>query len=337
MANSQDGKSKGRILKEARAAQGISLEMVHEMTKIPLDALRAIEEGYSVRNISSFYMKGFLKMYAQHLGVPLEKILEKPSAPAPSVTSVTYPTEQELPQPPKRIAPPVPKVQYKTQDSVFEINKIFTKKQQQWLVFVISGLLVIVGIGKVVSLFAGRKHSSGTTVRGRADVREARRASASVSSAKESTAKASESTEKKTAAVKSAKKEDPIDKFAIVTTSVSAPDKPAPVSTESDVVLSGEEAPASKKRGGVQSIKLTVKAQKKGWLQVKVDGRMVFQSVLESGASETWQAENIIELSGKNIHNLEFEMNGKVLGGLGRADRSARRVIITKDGLAVKE
>ena len=35
----------GAILKKARESQGLSLEIVHEATKIPMDALRAIEEG----------------------------------------------------------------------------------------------------------------------------------------------------------------------------------------------------------------------------------------------------------------------------------------------------
>ena len=37
--------SAGVILKQEREAQGLSLDIVHEATKIPLDALRAIEEG----------------------------------------------------------------------------------------------------------------------------------------------------------------------------------------------------------------------------------------------------------------------------------------------------
>ena len=68
---------KGVILKEARESRRISLETVHEATKIPMDALRAIEEGYTVRSLSSFYYKGFIKMYAQYLGVDAREVIEE--------------------------------------------------------------------------------------------------------------------------------------------------------------------------------------------------------------------------------------------------------------------
>src|SRR3989344_3044844 len=68
---------KGVILKESRESRHISLETVHEGTKIPMDALRAIEEGYTVRSLSSFYYKVFIKMYAQYLGVDAREVLEE--------------------------------------------------------------------------------------------------------------------------------------------------------------------------------------------------------------------------------------------------------------------
>ena len=42
---------KGQILKKAREAKGLGLDVVHEATKIPMDVLRAIEEGYTVRTL----------------------------------------------------------------------------------------------------------------------------------------------------------------------------------------------------------------------------------------------------------------------------------------------
>ena len=86
-----------------------------------------------------------------------------------------------------------------------------------------------------------------------------------------------------------------------------------------------------------KKIELLVRVKKKGWLQVKVDGILVFQSTIKAGATETWHADKSIEISGKNIHNLEYVLNGKVLGGLSRPDRSARRVEITKNGLSIKQ
>ena len=67
----------GALLKSVRTERGVSLEMVHETTKIPLDALRAIEEGYTVRTLTPFYMKGFLKIYAQYLHLDASDVLDK--------------------------------------------------------------------------------------------------------------------------------------------------------------------------------------------------------------------------------------------------------------------
>jgi len=63
------------ILKNARESQGLSLEIVHEATKIPLDALRAIEEGYTIRMLSPFYYNGFVKMYAQYLNIDVAQVI----------------------------------------------------------------------------------------------------------------------------------------------------------------------------------------------------------------------------------------------------------------------
>ena len=67
---------KGRILKEIRESRGISLETIYNETKVPLDALKAIEEGYTIRSISPFYLRGFAKIYARYLDVDVNKVIE---------------------------------------------------------------------------------------------------------------------------------------------------------------------------------------------------------------------------------------------------------------------
>lgn len=60
--------SAGARLKKIRLEKGISLEEVHKQTKIHLNILKAIEED-SVMNLSTIYIKGFLKIYCKFLGV----------------------------------------------------------------------------------------------------------------------------------------------------------------------------------------------------------------------------------------------------------------------------
>ncbi|MCK5014442.1 MAG: DUF4115 domain-containing protein, partial [Candidatus Omnitrophica bacterium] len=85
-----------------------------------------------------------------------------------------------------------------------------------------------------------------------------------------------------------------------------------------------------------KEIALTVRAKQNSWLRVRTDGMIVFQSTLRLGDVETWMADDEIEISGKNINQLEFELNGKMIGTLGRKDRNAKKVVITKNGLSVK-
>jgi hypothetical protein len=52
---------------------------------------------------------------------------------------------------------------------------------------------------------------------------------------------------------------------------------------------------------------------------------------------ENWSADNRIELSGKNIEQLDMEVNGKHVGPLGGGERRIRKVVITQEGLTVKK
>ena len=74
MQPTESNKDKTSILKSTREAKGLTLEIVHEATKIPMDALWAIEEGYSVRILSPFYYRGFIKIYAEFLGLNVEEM-----------------------------------------------------------------------------------------------------------------------------------------------------------------------------------------------------------------------------------------------------------------------
>src|SRR3989338_3955267 len=101
---------KGLLLKQVRESKGISLGAVHEATKIPLDSLRAIEEGYKVRTLSPFYLKGFLKMYASYLEVDIKEVVDD------------YRPEK-LPQHEKIIV--------EKADVLEKLNKIFTKERKR--------------------------------------------------------------------------------------------------------------------------------------------------------------------------------------------------------------
>jgi cytoskeletal protein RodZ len=307
-SQSQEMKANGQFLKEIRTEKGLSLESVHEVTKIPLDVLQAIEEGYMVRTLSPFYLKGFMKMYAKYLGA--------------DINQVVIPEAKE-PQPePIRASLPL-KNRYETEENW---ENLLSPEVWQAVVKIGLALFVLFLLFRISSCINGKVKSRSGKQQG------------SVSKTQE--------VGKTTALEKSSGKETESPKPKSQETNVPSPQVTVKEQKESKEHKDSMNAPASIQsktappttaavQAAEKEVHLTVKAQSSGWLQVKVDGILVFRSSLAKGAVESWQADKEIELSGKGIHSLEYELNGKVLGPLGRTDRSARRVIFTKNGLVV--
>ena len=261
--------SQGERLKSIRIKKGVSLEMVHDATKIPMDALRAIEESYEVRILTPFYIKGFSKIYAQYLGIDVREVIKD------------YRTE-ELPKPVKRELPE------------FEIGEwargFFTRKRKQQLIVFLGIILTFIFVFKSISFLINR---------------EPKRPQTDVETSSEQS------------------------EILIDTTETSRMPS-GNISHEGSPAV-GSAAPVTK------NVALTVRAKKNTWLSVKSDGKTVFQSSLNLGSVETWVADEKIEISGKNINYLDFELNGKMIGKIGRGGSRVRSVTVTKDGLKVNK
>lgn len=65
----------GEKLKEERKRKGLSLEMVAKATKIRITFLQAIEDGKYSKLPGSNYAHGFVKNYAEYLGLPVKEYL----------------------------------------------------------------------------------------------------------------------------------------------------------------------------------------------------------------------------------------------------------------------
>lgn len=59
----------GQKLRSAREAQGLTLVQVYERTKIPLNHLQSIEQGNAEDLPETFYISGFIKRYAESVGL----------------------------------------------------------------------------------------------------------------------------------------------------------------------------------------------------------------------------------------------------------------------------
>jgi len=282
-------KKAGTILKSARESQGLSLEIVHESTKIPMDALRAIEEGYTIRMLSPFYYRGFVKMYACYLNVDAAEVIED------------Y-RQEELPE-------------HIEQDmEEFQIPKwiteIFTRQRKQQMVIAAGILLALFLFFKFIGFLTSKEPKQAV-----------KKEVVKIEAVKKEIKKVAEEPRNK---VRQQAPKIIIPKKAPKVVAPVIPKLIKPIASAPPAVIQ-------------KNVNLTVRANQNSWLRVKTDGIVVFQSTLRIGAVETWFADDEIEISGRNINQLEFELNGKMIGTLGRKDRNAKKVVITKSGLSVKQ
>lgn len=291
----------GAVLKRERESKGLSLDIVHESTKIPMDALRAIEEGYTIRMLSPFYYSGFVKMYARYLDIDASEIMDDYK-------------QEELP---KHIEQPDVE-EFETPQWV---TNMFTRERKQQYIVAIGIILALFITFKLVGLFIFKKPEPVTNKNaGKTAVVE--KEVAAIVPVKQKIMKTAEEPRKKVRQ-ETPKIVVPKEVPKVVPPSIPEPIKPK--ASPPPVVAVEKE------------VNLTVRANQNSWLRVKADGKVVFQSTLRRGTVETWLADSEIEISGRNINQLEFELNGKMIGTLGRKDRNAKKVVITKRGLSVKQ
>ncbi len=284
---------KGLFLKQVRESKGISLEVIHESTKIPLDALKAIEQGYTIRTLSPFYYRGFLKIYAQYLGVNIAEVVDD------------YKPEKL----------PVHIVEKKEKyDSVeIKVNPVLTSEMKNLIIKILIGVVALLVVVKIVSVLLHHKPSRGERV----DVKVQR-------------------VNEKIKAVK-LKPLPTVEKKIILEEKTTPKETSRASQAQTAAVSIAASKSAAGEKEAAKRTDLVVRAKKDSWVQVKVDDAVVFRSVLKKGAVETWHAKNTIELSGKDISDLEYELNGKIIGPLGKENRRAKKVVIDRNGFSVKQ
>lgn len=293
--------AQGTLLKSTREANGISLRVVHEATKIPMDVLRAIEEGYTVRTLAPFYLKGFIRMYAEYLKINVQDIhIEERKQERPAAVSVPKP----------RVAPPSPSP-IETLDLEQWFAGVFTHRRKQQIAILAVAFIAFFLLFKIITFFTHNRPKPVVKAQIKKEKPAVARSAAAAPAPDEKKPQASTSgvkaSETATAAVKTPPR----------TTSAAIPHASAPTAQLD------------------REIMLTVRAKKDSWLRVEADGVTVFQSALTRGKSETWLAHERIEISGKNMQQLEFELNGKLVGALSRRDYKAKKILITREGLSV--
>mgnify|MGYP003394603371 CR=1 FL=1 len=294
--------AKGGVLKKVREEKGLTLEMVQEATKIPMDSLRAIEEGYTVRTLSPFYYKGFVKIYSQYLGVDITEVLGSDY----QVKESTAKLMRQM---------PIEEINFQSW-----YDKFLTRQRKRQIVFWSIALVVlfilfkiVTGIGSWIKEHFPKKKTAAVRV--------------------ESIRKPEEKNKRNEPAVEIVvpKAESSRGKVEQEVVQVESGSQPlVEVMATSNSYASETPAEVVNK-----DIMITVRSKKNSWLRVKTDGETVFQTTLKQGVVESWSADENIEISGKNLAQLEIELNGKMIGNLARDGRLANTVVITKKGLSV--
>ncbi len=118
----------GTRLKEARTAKGYSLDDLQEMTKIQKRYLAGIEEGDYSMMPGPFYVRAFIKQYADSVGLNSDELLESYKQELPN--SSTEEVRQAIPSIPSRRRP--------ITKSSNRLNEIFP--------MIVVGLFIIIGI-----------------------------------------------------------------------------------------------------------------------------------------------------------------------------------------------
>lgn len=239
----------GEALKKAREDKKLTLEQAQRDTKIQLKVLVSLETDAFSKLPNPTYVKGFIKQYAQYLGLDPEPLLNEYVSLNPQA-------------PPQEIV-------VKGEDEKIKTAASPAKKKSNLTTIILASIIVVLVIGAGLSKLIGRA----TSVPKR----------------------------EKAISTKFSKKE-----------------KPKPL-----IVKESE------------PLKLTVTANQDSWMHIKCDGKIVYQSILKTGSSQLFQANEQIVLWVGNAAGLELNLNGHNLGSPGRGVK--KDILITHEGMKLPE
>lgn len=110
------------------------------------------------------------------------------------------------------------------------------------------------------------------------------------------------------------------------------------VSVDKVAVEKAKEAPVPstqrREPSGVEPVRLTIRTKDDVWLQVKSDGKVVFQDILSAQSTEKWEASERIELWVGKAEAVELLLNDVPLASPGKG--VIKGILITKDGMKIQ-
>ena len=286
----------GRLLQKARDDRKVTLAAAEAATRIRVKYLAALESGDYDLLPGDVTTRGFLRNYAQYLGLDPSELIQRfrTALPAPAAGSnwvalESTPSWQMEQRPASMLLDEGPSIPY---------FKIFLT-------------LVVIGILAGAGWYINSRYPT------------------LLSSLLPQMQATSTPTPTVTSFVPAATRTT-IPTATVVAATATSELLPLPTSTPTlrptDTVTPTPTIPVA------ESIDLKVRVLSRSWLQVTADGQVVFAGLLEKDEERSWQAQEVIRLDVGNAAGVEISINGTSRGSLGSEGQVVRREWTLTDG-----
>ncbi|MBV6677220.1 helix-turn-helix domain-containing protein [Bacillus thuringiensis] len=300
----------GQKLKEAREAKGLSIDQLHEITKIQKRHLVAIEEGNYDVLPGAFYARAFIKQYADAVGLNGEELLVE--------------HQSTIPQSERREVPQVSTGQ-KTQETM--------QKSSSWPVadhmpkILVALLVIAVGvvIWFVFQALTGKDDEKVPSAQ--SEKIEVQKAKDSPLDTKKAEEPKKEEPKKEEPKKEELKKEEP-----------KKEEQPAPPTGQQEVKVVGTTGKVSTLEiHNNKTLELEISAKGASYVDVKDDaGNEILNTTVQSGQTEKRDVSTLkeVRLNIGSAPNVEIKLNGQVLAfPLDPQKEYHQRLVIKNQGI----
>ena len=288
----------GRLLREARTARELSLADVESVTRIRQKYLEALENGDFASLPRGAVARGFLRTYASFLGLDAEEMLRrygKESGDAGDEVAIAEPGKPRL-------------VDYRP----LEVTLSEPTPGPNWWPWVVAALVVIAAGVAIWWLVSRNELPRLLAAFGPAKVLVP-------SATPTQTATAWVVTATPKPAGETVLPTPTSDLLPLPTPTVPVTLTPTPRPTETPEVIA-------------QVIDMRMPIIQRAWVRVTVDGEVVQEGTLESGAVKEYQAEQSISIRTGNGGGVSLALNGEDLGPMGDVGKVVERTWIVDQG-----
>ncbi len=286
----------GDELRRAREARGLSLRDIQAETKIRLRYLEALEDGDFSVIPGEVYARGFLRSYAQQLGLNSEEIMDRYRQ---STGAANQGCEVDVTRPAASAEQPGLRVSHRVREGLARANSR-PRENTSRAGFYLAVMIMVALVGAVVSFFYLGSSPTGSKLApdgqsgvpsppGQAQPRESPPAPAASSGRPQADPSLPDNQTRRQAQGKIQITALPVDPY-----------KPFLLGFE---VLDPAAAP----------LKLDLRTGVRCWYEVTADGHVVATGILEPGGKGSWEAMEKFSLRLGDPRQLEVSLNGSRL------------------------